>query len=145
MQRELNLQEELKQANAQLEAHVVEMELLLEVSKAVSGTIDLPSSWRSWGSSCCALRITEFSLLLVDETTHQSGGGGHRRQHRAVGAGAAAVAREGIAGEVARTGKRIYVPDISQEARYLHATPPRKTSARSSRCRCSRRGACWAS
>src|SRR5712664_3647823 len=39
---EVGLQAELKDVNAQLESHISEMELLLEVSKAVSGTLDLP-------------------------------------------------------------------------------------------------------
>src|SRR5436190_355227 len=57
---------------ARLEAHVGEMELLLEVSKAVSGTLDLPEQLETLGHHVCTrFGITEFSVMLVDEVTHQ--------------------------------------------------------------------------
>src|SRR5919201_373985 len=41
MERDLSLQTELKAVNERLASHVDEMELLLEVSNAISGTLDL--------------------------------------------------------------------------------------------------------
>src|SRR6266481_5343168 len=62
----------LEAVNARLEAHVVEMELLLEVSKAVSGTLDLPEQLETLGRHVCdRLGISEFSVMLVDDVTHQ--------------------------------------------------------------------------
>jgi diguanylate cyclase (GGDEF)-like protein len=127
MQRELTLQEELKQANAQLEAHVVEMELLLEVSKAVSGTIDLPEQLEILGQQLVArFRVTEFSLLLLDEATHQLAVEAIAGNVPPSVRGMRLSLGEGVAGEVAKTGKRIYVPDISQDARYVHPNTAKK-------------------
>ncbi len=72
MERELSLQVELKNVNAQLEAHVGEMELLLEVSKAISSTIDLPEQLETLGKQVCErLGVSEFSVMLLDDVTHE--------------------------------------------------------------------------
>src|SRR5205807_5787844 len=72
MERELSLQEELKAVNEQLEAHIGEMELLLEVSKAVSGTLDLPEQLEELGNQICArFGLVEFSVMLIDDASHQ--------------------------------------------------------------------------
>src|SRR5882724_1833968 len=72
LEADLSLQSELKAVNARLEAHVVEMELLLEVSKAVSGTLDLPEQLETLGRHVCdRLGISEFSVMLVDDATYQ--------------------------------------------------------------------------
>jgi diguanylate cyclase (GGDEF)-like protein len=127
MQRELTLQEELKQANAQLEAHVVEMELLLEVSKAVSGTIDLPEQLEILGQQLCTrFRVSEFSLLLMDETSQQLVVEAIAGNVPPAVRGMRLSPGEGVAGEVAQTGKRIYVPDIEQDARYVHPNGAKK-------------------
>jgi diguanylate cyclase (GGDEF)-like protein len=121
MERELSLQKELRQANAQLEAHIGEMELLLEVSKAVSGTLDLPQQLEELGKHVCArLNVSEFSVMLIDGPTHQL-------IIEAVAGIAPQAARgmrfhlgEGITGEAAAQGHTIYVPDVNQEPRFLH-------------------------
>ena len=118
---ELSLQAELKSVNAQLQAHVGEMELLLEVSKAISGTLDLPEQLELLGKQICArLDVSEFSVMLVDEPTHQL-------VVEAVAGTALSGARgmrfhlgEGVAGEVAAKGQTIYVPDVANDPRYLH-------------------------
>src|SRR5258708_7334098 len=91
----LTLQAELKGLNQQLAEHVREMELLLEVSKAVSGTLDLPEQLQELGKQVCArLSISEFSVMLLDETTHQlvieavAGEGAAARRGRRVPPGA---------------------------------------------------------
>src|SRR5256886_16804098 len=72
MGRELKLQHELTSVNERLAAHVREMELVLDVSKALSGTLDLPQQLEQLGRLvCAALRVDEFCALLLDETTHQ--------------------------------------------------------------------------
>ena len=121
MERELSLQDELKQVNARLEAHVDEMELLLEVSQAVSGTLDLPQQLEELGREICTrLSVSEFSVMLIDNPSHQL-------VIEAVAGSAPPAARgmqfhlgEGITGEAAAQGHTIYVPDISKEPRYLH-------------------------
>jgi len=121
MERELSLQAELKALNAQLAAHLGETELLLEVSKAVSGTLDLPEQLELLGQEVCSrLGMNEFSVMLLDEASHQL-------VVEAVAGEAPRSARgtrfhlgEGVAGEVAARGQTIYVPDISKDARYLH-------------------------
>ena len=121
MGRELKLQDALKKANAQLESHISEMELLLEVSKAVSGTLDLPEQLQMLGRQVCArMGVSEFSVLLVDDATHQL-------VIEAVAGDAPPAPRgtrlsigEGVAGEAAAKGHTIYVPDVSKEPRYLH-------------------------
>jgi putative methionine-R-sulfoxide reductase with GAF domain/HAMP domain-containing protein len=117
----LTLQGELKGLNEQLAEHVREMELLLEVSKAVSGTLDLPEQLEELGKQLCTrLSISEFSVMLLDETTHQL-------VIEAVGGEVPAAARgmrfhlgEGISGESAAKGQTIYVPDVSKDPRDLH-------------------------
>ncbi len=121
MERELSLQAELKALNAQLAGHVGEMELLLQVSKAVSGTLDLPEQLQELGKEVCTrLGIAEFAVLLLDEISHQL-------VVEAVAGEAPPTARglrfhlgEGITGEVAAKGQTIYVPDVSKDSRYLH-------------------------
>ena len=121
VERELSLQADLKQVNQQLQAHIGEMELLLEVSKAVSGTLDLPEQLETLGKEICSrLAVEEFSVFLVDDASHQL-------VVEAVAGAAPANARgmrfhlgEGITGEVAAKGQAIYVPDVEKDARYLH-------------------------
>lgn len=121
MERELSLQAELKALNEQLADHVGEMELLLEVSKAVSGTLDLPEQLQELGKQVCArLEISEFSVMLLDESSHQL-------VVEAVAGEAPVAARgmrfhlgEGVTGEVAAKGQTIYVPDVAKDPRYLH-------------------------
>src|SRR5882672_9047542 len=118
---DLSLQEELKSVNTRLEAHVREMELLLDVSKSVSGTLDLPEQLELLGHQVCErFGISEFSVMLSDEASHQL-------VIEAVAGSAPRNARgmrfhlgEGISGEAASRGETLYVPDVSQEPRYLH-------------------------
>jgi diguanylate cyclase (GGDEF)-like protein len=121
MERALSLQAELKALNAQLAGHIGEMELLLQVSKAVSGTLDLPEQLQELGKEVCArLAISEFSVLLLDEVSHQL-------VVEAVAGDAPPAVRgmrlhlgEGVTGEVAAKGQTIYVPDVGKDPRYLH-------------------------
>ncbi len=127
MEHEIRMQDELKSLNRQLEAHIGEMELLLEVAKALSGSLDLPEQLETLGRQICARMATDdFSVLLVDEGTHQL-------VVEAVAGKAPAGARgmrfhlgEGITGEVAAQGKTIYVPDVEQDARFLHYKSARR-------------------
>jgi diguanylate cyclase (GGDEF)-like protein len=118
---DLSLQDELKAVNARLEAHVGEMELLLETSKAVSGTLDLPEQLGTLGRNVCErFGITEFSVMLVDDNTHQlvieALAGSAPRNAR----GMRFHLGEGISGETAARGETLYVPDVAREPRYLH-------------------------
>jgi diguanylate cyclase (GGDEF)-like protein len=121
VEKELSLQEDIKQVNQQLEAHIGEMELLLEVSKAVSGTLDLPEQLETLGKQICVrLGVEEFSVMLVDDVSHQL-------VIEAVAGTALPSIRgtrfhlgEGITGEVAAKGQAIYVPDVEKDPRYLH-------------------------
>ncbi|MCA1826984.1 MAG: diguanylate cyclase [Myxococcales bacterium] len=126
---ELSLQAELKAVNEQLQAHVGEMELLLDVSKAISGTLDLPEQLQLLGKQICArLGVAEFSVMLVDEATHQL-------VVEAVAGDAPATVRgmrfhlgEGVAGEAAAKGQTIYVKDVDSDPRYLHYKGRAKTT-----------------
>src|SRR5436190_14161828 len=53
MEHDLSLQSELKAVNARLAAHVGEMELLLDVSNAISRTLDLPELLQTLGGLLC--------------------------------------------------------------------------------------------
>ena len=129
MEREIRMQDELKSLNHQLEAHIAEMELLLEVAKAVSGSLDLPEQLETLGRQICArMAIDEFSVLLLDDTTHQL-------VIEAVAGNAPAGARgmrfrvgEGITGEVAAQGTTIYVPDVEKDGRFLHYQGQRRST-----------------
>lgn len=121
MRRELALQSELKAANEQLAAHVREIELVLEVSQALSGTLDLPEQLEQLGREVCArLEVSAFSVLLLDEASQQL-------VFEAVAGGAPRSARgvkmslgEGVTGEAVAKGETIYVPDVEKDPRYLH-------------------------
>ena len=120
MERELQLQQELKAMNAQLEAHVGEMELLLEVSKAVSGTIDLPEQLETLGKQVCArLGVTDFSVMLLDEQTHQLVIEAAAGERASKARGARFSLGEGIAGEAAAKGQTVYVRDVDKDPRYV--------------------------
>lgn len=118
MQRELSLQEELKALNRQLEAHVGEMELLLEVARSVASTIDLPEQLQSLGRQVCSrLGVIEFSVMLVSDVTRElvveaSAGDGAPRVR-----GPGTPLGEGPSGEAAESGETVYVPDLAKDAR----------------------------
>ncbi len=121
MERELVLQGELKQANAQLGEHAREMELVLEVSRSLSGTLDLREQLEELGRhTCLQLGVNDFSVLLIDETTQQL-------VIEAVAGKAPASARgmrfsigEGVVGDAVARGQTVYVPDVDQDNRFLH-------------------------
>jgi len=120
MERDLSLQAELQAVNERLGAHVGEMELLLEVSNAISGTLDLPELLATLGRQVCArFGVSEFSVMLVDDATDQL-------VVEAVAGDAPRNARgmrfhlgEGITGEVAARGQTVYVKDVAKDPRYL--------------------------
>ncbi|HEY6911224.1 MAG TPA: diguanylate cyclase [Myxococcales bacterium] len=121
MERELSLQAELKAVNAQLAAHLGETELLLEVSKALSGTLDLPEQLEVLGKEVCArLAVNEFSVMLLDarsqELVVEALAGDAPKEAR----GLHFKLGEGVTGEVAARGKTIYVTDVTRDARYLN-------------------------
>ena len=61
MERELSLKRELSAVNDRLAAHVREMELLLAVSKACTGTLELPEQLEQLGRLICeGLAVEEF-------------------------------------------------------------------------------------
>ena len=121
LEREMGLQSELRSLNQKLAAHVGEMELLLEVSNAIAGTLDLPEQLAELGRHVCArMRVAEFSVMLIDDLTHrlvvEAVAGDPPNAVR----GTRFAIGEGIAGEVAARGEAIYVPDVELDPRYLH-------------------------
>ena len=126
---QLSLQAELKAVNEQLEAHIGEMELLLEVAKALSGTLDLPEQLEMLGRQVCArLGVAEFTVMLVDEATHQLVVEAVAGEMPAAVRGMRFHLGEGIAGEVAAKGQTIYTPDVAKDLRYLHYKGKLKTT-----------------
>ena len=121
MERELALQSELRAANALLGERAREMGLVLEVSRSLSGTLDLREQLEELGRHTCAqLGVDEFSVLLVDEASQQL-------VLEAVAGAAPVSARgtrfaigEGVVGDAAARGETIYVPDVSLEVSDLH-------------------------
>jgi len=119
MEHDLSLQAELKAVNARLGAHVGEMELLLEVSHSISGTLDLPELLETLGGQVCArLALSELSVMLVDDATDQlvieAVAGDAPRNAR----GTRFHLGEGITGEVAARGQTIYVENVATDPRY---------------------------
>jgi len=115
------LQSELREANAALGERAREMELVLEVARSLSGTLDLREQLEELGRhTCVQLGVDEFSVLLVDEATQQL-------VIEAVAGNAPTSARgmrfstgEGVVGDAAARGETIYVPDVEKDSRYLH-------------------------
>ena len=129
MGRELKLQHELTSVNERLAAHVREMELLLDVSKALSGTLDLPEQLEQLGRLVCtALRVDEFCALLLDETTHQLVVEAVAGQGLAAARGMRFRLGEGVSGAAAAQGKTMYVPDVQRDRHYLHYKGLRKST-----------------
>lgn len=132
LEREMGLQSELRALNQKLEAHVGEMALLLEVSNALSGTLDLPEQLAELGRQVCArMGVGEFSAMLIDEQAHQLvveavAGDASGPQHNVRGLRFAIG--EGVAGEVAAKGQAIYVPDVESDPRYLHYKGQRRST-----------------
>jgi diguanylate cyclase (GGDEF)-like protein len=128
LQRELQLQEELKLAGAQLAERARETELVVDVTRALSGTLDLHEQLEELGKSVCqGLGADEFSVLLVDEPTHQL-------VCEAVAGSAPSAARgvrlaigEGVAGEAVARGETLYVPDVRRDERFLHYKGKKQT------------------
>jgi diguanylate cyclase (GGDEF)-like protein len=119
MERDLSLQTELKAVNERLASHVGEMELLLEVSSAISGTLDLPELLETLGRLMCArFGVSEFSVMLVDDGTGElvveASTGDAPRTAR----GMRFHLSEGITGDMAARGQTIYLPDVAKEPRY---------------------------
>ena len=129
MERELLLQSELRAANLALSERAREMELVLEVARSLSGTLDLREQLEELGRHACAqLHLDEFSVLLIDEASKQL-------VIEAVAGGAAISERgmrfpsgEGGLSDDAARGETIYVPDIDLEPRYLHYEGHRRSS-----------------
>src|SRR5260370_41244768 len=120
MERELSLQAALKEVNAQLEAHIGEVELLLEVSKAISSSIDLPEQVETLGKQVCARRgVSEFSVMLLDDATHELVIEAAAGEAASKARGARFHLGEGIGGEAAAKGETIYVPDVEKDLRYV--------------------------
>ena len=121
MERELRLQGELRAANAQLGERAREMELVLEVAKSLSGTLDLREQLEELGRhTCLQLGVDELAVLLIDDVTQQL-------VIEAVAGNAPPSARgtrfnagEGVVGDAAARGETIYVPDVEKDPRYLH-------------------------
>jgi len=121
MERELSLKRELSAVNDRLAAHVREMELLLAVSKACTGTLELPEQLEQLGRLICeGLAVEEFCAVLLDESTHQLVVEAACGQGLAAARGMRFRLGEGVTGAAAAQGKTIYVKDVQKEPRYLH-------------------------
>lgn len=121
LEREMGLQNELRALNQKLAAHVGETDLLLEVSNAIAGTLDLPEQLAELGRQVCArLRVAEFSVMLVDDLTHQLVVEAVSGDVPTASRGTRFSVGEGITGEMLARGEAIYVPDVELDPRYLH-------------------------
>jgi len=128
-QQELELQQELEErnrlvqeANASLEHRVGELVLLMDLTRAVTSTLELREVLdeisRRVGET---MDIDEFAILLLDE---------QGRRLRVVSTygvpNRVKLTRlwfapgEGVSGVAAQTGRTIVVPDTRQDPRYLH-------------------------
>ena len=121
LEREIGLQKELREVNTSLEAHVAEMELLLEVSKGLSASMGTVTGLEAVGQQLCArMGVDGVSVLRLDEEKRElvvaavagSVPPGARYKRFQLG--------EGISGEAAAKGVTLYVPDVEQDPRYLH-------------------------
>ena len=121
MQRELELQEALQQTSAQLAERAGELELVLEVSQAVSGTLDLREQLAELGRRICnRLQVEEFTALLFDEESHQLVLEAFAGEVPASVLGLRLSPGEGVTGEAAARGETIYVSDVLSDARFIH-------------------------
>ncbi len=120
MEREVTLRRELEQMNERLASHLREMELLLDVSSALSGTLDLPEQLQQLGENVRArLVVDQVTLLLFDEMTDDLVVEAVCGKSPSSTRGTRFQLGEGITGQVAAQGQTIYVPDVEADARFL--------------------------
>jgi diguanylate cyclase (GGDEF)-like protein len=121
LERELALKRELQIAHEKLAEHVRDMELLLGVSGAVTGTLELPAQLQELGTLVCqALGAREWTAMLLDSHLKRlvvEAAVGHAADSMR---GVRFALGEGIAGLVAQHGRSIYVEDVERDPRYLH-------------------------
>ncbi|GAC1541702.1 MAG: hypothetical protein NVS2B9_08700 [Myxococcales bacterium] len=97
------------------------MEVLLGVAASLSGTLDLPQQLADLGQKVCeGFDIADFSVMLLDEATQQLVVEAVAGEAPAGSRGLRFQIGEGVAGQAAARGETIYVPDVSQDPRYLH-------------------------
>jgi diguanylate cyclase (GGDEF)-like protein len=103
----------------ELKRTVDELQALNEIGRALTSTLDLPEVLRLvMGRAQDLLKVSRFSLLLVDDQTHDL------RFEVASGPGSEKLAAmrlpmgEGIAGWVAKEGQPVLVQDVKHDPRF---------------------------
>jgi len=122
MEREVTLRRELELANARLADHLRELELLLGVSGALGGTLDLPEQLQQLGLHVRErLGVIECSVLLLQEATGELVVEACVAASPHIARGTRFRMGEGVTGMVAAQGQTIYVPDVDKDPRFLHS------------------------
>ena len=122
MEREVRLREELEAANRQLAFNLRELELLVQVSAAVSSTLDLTSQLDQLGRHVRdGLEVAECSLLLLDEAAGELMVEAVVSDQPRVLRGTRFRLGEGITGSVAAANSTIYAPDVEADPRFLQS------------------------
>ena len=122
MEREVALRQQLEGANLKLEVYLRELELLVQVAKALGGTLDLPEQLAQLGQLVRGgLAVGECSLLLLDDATSELAVEAVVGDSPNAVRGARFRIGEGITGQVAARGETIYVPDVEADERFLQA------------------------
>ncbi|MFL5455074.1 MAG: diguanylate cyclase [Myxococcales bacterium] len=121
LERELAWKRELQIAHEKLAEHARDMELLLGVLSAVTGTLELTAQLQQLGTLVCqALGANEWTAMLYDSHLKRlvvDAAAGHAADSMR---GVQFALGEGIAGLVAQQAKSIYVEDVEEDPRYLH-------------------------
>jgi nitrate/nitrite-specific signal transduction histidine kinase len=126
-EREVSLRAELEAVNAQLAAQKAETELLLEVSRTLSGALDLSGQLEALGREVCArLGLSQLSVMLLDDATHELYVEALAGEFRKEARGLRLRLGEGVAGEAAEGGKTLYVPDVTRESRFQNGDAGRQ-------------------
>jgi FOG: GAF domain len=110
---------EIEEANARLEQRVREMSMLLDVSRQLGSTLELPEILRSITEIVgTAMGADQFTVMLLEneETLTVAGSYG---LHADKLTSFKLRMGEGISGIAAQTREPVYIPDVRNDARYI--------------------------
>ena len=117
-----NRGKKIKETNRALTTLVQDFTLLYEIGQSVNSTIDISELYRVIQEALPErLNLERFAILLVDEKReflNIKAAYGFDDNERIFDL--SFRIGEGISGEAAKTGELIYVPDVTEEVRFLH-------------------------
>ncbi len=119
---ELTLKAELESVNARLGHRLAELEILFDIARTITSTLDLNEVLsRITAVLPARLKVDRFSIMLVNQDARLEVLKAYPKSEGSEGL--TFDFGEGIAGHAAMTRKSVYVPDLEQEQRFKLLAP----------------------